>query len=695
MRSFPPLVAWLRSLGSRKRRTVGAWLAALMAVLAALCAFKATYLPWLPARGDALYDLIVARHLLAGEGFRTNLMPLGALGVLERAGHVGEMPWPSVHKFVASQVRVAIHLAVLRDPLVTLVAASLTPYIALTAVFFFTLRRWLSSNVLAFVFAATLLTLNELAYFALSGLSITADSLLFFVIVVLMLSAHKSAAAAGGLGAALTIAVLHRYSLAVLVPFCVLGVAWSAGIRRAAMVAVPSGVILGGFVAWSKWRFGLTFPSYLGESLLLHRTQYLPSDPWYVFAWPSAREVVLRDPGTFVAKFMVSMRLVRDILAANPLELGRNVVLVGLAIAGGRHLSRAGRPVKRVVVTVTLFSLAFSVVQLTLGAALWYLDYLVPPLWALAALGVVVLVRWLKRRVRHLHARGPRVAVYAACAIVLVAPEVAKASAEHAWLTAAKPTCAPDQLCNAAEVVPVVRNAVDRRMVMMGGTLPWELAAETPATVIPMLPRPEDLIDLRAKGVTIDAVFVPSAPIFAGNGDRPEEWYKWRRISRSGPDRFFDYALRHRFSDGALLYVRDPSLDPTTPIPECLPGSIDLRRPADMLALSNDFAYWETYEDRAWSWLREKTGRVRLEICDTPTASRLTVVHMGTANNGMELFLNGASIGRSQWVEEGWHESSFTIPPSVLRRGTNELVVEADHLSALGISVAIERVLLE
>lgn len=666
-----------------------------MAVLAALCAFKASYLPWLPARGDALYDLVVARHLLAGEGFRTNLMPLGGLGVLERAGHIGELPWPSVHKFVASQVRVAIHLAVLRDPLVTLVAASLSPYVALTLVFFFTLRRWLSSNALAFVFAATLLTLNELAYFALSGLSITADSLLFFVVVLLMLSAHKKDAAAAGLGAALTIAVLHRYSLAILVPFCVLGVAWSAGLRRAAMVALPSAVVLGGFVAWSKWRFGLTFPSYLGESLLLHRTRYLPSDPWYVLAWPSAREVVLRDPGTFVAKFMVSMRLVRDILAAGPLELMRNVVLVGLAVAGGRHLSRAGRPVKRVVVTITLFSLAFCVVQLTLGAALWYLDYLVPPLWALGALGVVVLVRRLKRRVPALRARGPRVAMYAACAIVLVAPEVAKAAAERAWLTAAKPTCTVDQLCNREEVVPVVRSAVERRTVLMGGTLPWELAAETPASVIPMLPRPEDLVDLRAKGLTVDAVFVPSSPVFAGNGDRPEEWYKWRRISRAAPERFFDYALRHRFSDGALLYVRDPALDPTTPIPECLPDTIDLRRPADMLALSNEFAYWETYEDRAWSWLREKTGRVRLEICDAPTASRLTVVHMGTANNGMELFLNGTSLGRSQWAEDGWHESSFNIPPSTLRRGPNELVVTADHVSALGISVAVERITLE
>jgi hypothetical protein len=666
-----------------------------MTVLAALCAFKASYLPWLPARGDALYDLIVARHLLAGEGFRTNLMPLGALGVLQRAGHVGEMPWPSVHKFVASQVRVAIHLVVLRDPLVTLVAASISPYVALTATLFFTLRRWLSSNALAFVFAATFLSLNELAYFALSGLSITADSLLFFLIVLLMLSAHKSAAAAGGLGAALTIAVLHRYSLSILVPFCVLGVAWSAGLRRAAIVALPCSVVLGGFVAWSKWRFGLTFPSYLGESLLLHRTRYLPSDPWYVFAWPSAREVVFRDPGTFVAKFMVSMRLVRDILAAGPIELVRNIVLVGLAVAGGRHLARAGRPVKRVVVTLTVFSLAFCVVQLSLGAALWYLDYLVPPLWALAALGVVVVVRKLGRRVRQLRALGARVAAYATCAIVLIAPEVAKASSEHAWLTAAKLPCLVDQLCNREEVVPVVRSAVDRRTVLMGGTLPWELAAETPATVIPMLPRPEDLIELRAKGVTVDAVFVPSAPVFAGNGDRPEEWYKWRRISRASPARFFDYALRHRFSDGALLYVRDPALDASAPIPECLSGAIDVRHPVDMLALSNDFAYWETYEDRAWSWLRGKTGRVRIEICDDSSASRLTVVHMGTANNGMELFLNGTSIGRAQWAHDGWHNSSFTIPPSLLRRGANELVITADHVSPLGISVAIERITLE
>src|SRR4051812_798917 len=48
--------------------------------------------PVLFARGDAIYDATVAREMRAGHGLRTNLMPLGGLGVLIRQGHQNENP---------------------------------------------------------------------------------------------------------------------------------------------------------------------------------------------------------------------------------------------------------------------------------------------------------------------------------------------------------------------------------------------------------------------------------------------------------------------------------------------------------------------------------------------------------------------------------------------------------------------------
>lgn len=79
--------------------------------------------------GDALYDAIVARQLLRGEGYTTLVAPLGMLRYLDSLGLGTAPPWLSLHKFPLSALRVAVvfWLAGVRDSSVVLASAVFHP----------------------------------------------------------------------------------------------------------------------------------------------------------------------------------------------------------------------------------------------------------------------------------------------------------------------------------------------------------------------------------------------------------------------------------------------------------------------------------------------------------------------------------------------------------------------------------------
>jgi hypothetical protein len=676
----------MRRSGSKWQ--IAAWLTGLALVLVVVCLIRQSYSPDLPARGDALYDYIVAKQILQGRGLRTNLMPLGGLRVLDRAGLAAELPWPSVHKFVGSQWRVAASLLVFRKPVPALLASSLVPYGGLLATVFLVLRKCLASSPLAFVFAAGFIGFNIVLRFALSGLNITGDALLFLFVFLGMLYVRERPWVPAALGVTVGVSVLHRYSMSLLVPFCVLGVAWSGGLRRALHVAVPSVTIVGAFMLWSRLRFGLTFPSYLGEAMLLHRTPYLEQDPWYVLDWPNPNGLVRSNPEPFVRKWLLDAKLAYPILAPSAWGVARNLAFVALAAIGVRQATRESVSQRRVLIALGAFAVLFLVAQLALSNAISYLVFLLAPAWLFVARGVIVVAR-------RARARAP-FQLPLVCGLVvglLLLPEVGTAKDERDWFSrAGQPNCMPDALCNRDEVVAAVRAQVPDGAIVAGGTLPWEIAAGADVNVIPLVPKPDDLLTLREKHVVVDAVFLPAQLVFSGDGVRPDGWLAWRNLQFVRPERFFDFELKTTFQDGSLLYVRNRSLAIEPLPPFCPRGTaLDMRRPSDVVLLSREFGPWEIDKNHAWSWLRTNEGTIRAYHCDDVEPKKIRVGYMTTPQNVLDVTVNGVHVGQVA-PPDGWNETSFSLPPALLRRGENQIrIVLARKTSEWG-TIALERI---
>jgi hypothetical protein len=381
-------------------------------------------------------------------------------------------------------------------------------------------------------------------------------------------------------------------------------------------------------------------------------------------------------------------------LAPNVVECVRNGTLVALFVVGASRVARAGRAISRTLLALAAFVVVFVLAQLTLGNALWYLNFLVAPIWIFAAVGATSILRRLAKRAARLRTARARAVTLGVALALLLVPEVAKARDERTFFTSPAARCLPDNLCNRDEVNDVLRRRVSRDTILMGGHLPWEIASAIDATVIPMLPSPEDLLTLRKRGIVVGALFVPANPRFAGDGARPERWYQWRAVTLVHPERFFDFRLEHVFSDNSLLYVRDSSLDTSAALPTCTPDPpIDLRRPVDLLAFSKEFEWWESYDGRAWTWLHGTSGRVHLQTCADVAPTSIRIVLIGTPNNGVELLLNGVSLGKVTWKEDGWRTVSFPIPPGAFSlSSSNELLFRTDDVNPFSASLAPESI---
>ena len=208
-------------------------------------------------RGDVIYEATVAKHLLAGEGFSTNLMPLGGVRTLLRLGIASADVWPSLHKFVLSQVRIAAFGAVLGVNERALVISSFVPYAALMLLTFAVMLRIDVGRRIAFAFSLALVLFNELLFVGVSGLGLSTDALLFLGTLALGLCVVKRRHLAPWLGVLLAATTPHRYSMAPWVPFV-----HAASPRSGVKTLLSCGLLLGPFIAWSFVRFGMPSPSY-------------------------------------------------------------------------------------------------------------------------------------------------------------------------------------------------------------------------------------------------------------------------------------------------------------------------------------------------------------------------------------------------------------------------------------------------
>lgn len=685
----------VRALFSRMQRRRGDLVTALalVALVVTIAVVRDRYIETMP-RGDVLYEAIVAKSLLAGEGLSTNLMPLGALRTLLRLDLADAPSWPSLHKFVLSQVRIAAFGAVLGIDERTLRISSFVSYVGLVLATFVIMRRLLASRLLAFAFTLVLVSYNELFFVAISGLGLSTDALLFLGTLVLASRVREQPRLAIWVGVVLAATVLHRYSMGAWVPFCVAAVAWSCGYRVAARVLGACLAVLAPFVAWSYARFGMPFPSYLGDALFLHNTRFLPYDPWYCRTWESLATAIAAAPSVFVAKAGVNARLVLHDLGAGPAVALRNVGIVVLGVLGVRRLFRTHTGAAHLAVAGLVFAAAFTAYHLFCGFSSWYFQFLVPPALLLAASGAKELVSLAGDRRRLAERAAPAVA------LALALPNLADAYGEYQWFRVLGPKavraerdCAKGARCVSDDVIAHLRDAYagSHKLVMAGNT-PWELAFELPHRFIPVLEAPEDLLRLREHRLVPDLLVVPPDLTFAGHGARPPGWRRWKALVDAHPPRFVDYELRHVFPDGGVLYERNPTLDVSGPIALCAPEiRMDLRRRGDFIHFESGFETVDEYEGRAWTWMRAEHGTIAFvpPCAARESGARLRVAYAPAASHPVRVRVGGHDVGTLAADAFAWQEAELFVPPEAFVAEETRLELISD-LPDKGI--AIERI---
>ena len=624
-------------------------IALLLVALGVVSAFRLTRLPESMGRGDALYDAVVAQEIIHGNGFSTRLMPLGGLGALMQHHRAATPPWPSVHKFVLSQVRVALFLPLFSSINQALVAASLVPFAALAVLLFLLLQQHLFSVGGAFIASVFFVALDPLSRFAVSGLNITGDALLFVLACVLV--TRRRAATAGVVTALL---VLHRYSMIVFVPFALWAALRLAGRRSAMRMAVAALTVLVPFFVWSVIRTGMLFPSYLGSSLLLHRTPFLESDPWYLHTWPSATAAVAHAPGVFVAKWFRNAGECLRQVAGTPWQLARALAVGALAIVGIRALARG--EARRWLFPLLAFLACFIGAQFLLSRASWYFAFLTPLVWLLACAGLQQLTKTATRQV-------VRAAVFAGAVVVLTSPELGADLYRYRH----PPVPAPDELATRTEILTFL-GSYDRSVVM-GGNRPWELAPDSNLPIVALAESPNVLPALRDAGFAPDLLYLPTDLRFAGDGAPPHGWIVWNELVREHPEHFDQYALAHTFSDGALAYVKLAGAASFCPSS----AGIDLIRPGDAIHLSSEFRYLETDGARGWSWLGGANGAVTLWLCSGASKAQLRIRTIARTSARVSV---GGKLAGTISPHADWMEQAFDVDPP--RDGNYVIRFEAD-----------------
>lgn len=654
-------------------------------------------------RGDVVYDAIVARHLLAGQGFATNLMPLGGLRALMARGLADQTPWPSAHKFVLAQARLVPFVAAFDDAHEGARVASVLAFLALALVVHRAMREVLADlRAYALPLTVAFVALHAQAMSAVDGVSFPTDALLATATVWLWIRADTDRRALA-LGAMLGVLTLHRYSFALAIPVAVAATAHGQaslreGARRAGAVAVGAGLLVGPLVVSSLWRLGMVFPSYLGSSLLIHRTRLLEIDPWFTRRWPELWQARSSLPSVLGEKLVVNASTIFGTWVRSPSALAETVVVGALASLGAWSLATRPEPQRRALSWIAALAALFTVAQVQLAFSYAYLLVLLPAIWVLAAAG-------LGRAAALVDTRAPRWSKRAAAAIAVavvavVAWEEGSRHAQEAGLArfaGSDATCGYYVMCAREEITTYLdehKGAPEE--IVSGGTFPWEIAEAIDARVVPLLESPHELDALASDGLTIDRVLVPKHLTAAGVGAVPPDWLLWHALGARAPDRVGAYAIERRFHDGSLLYRRSSEARAlAAPIAPCaLDEPVDLADAGETIHLGPTFRFREASDVRGWAWALGRHAAVRVVSCRT---GRPRTFHLeaftATTDGALTVTLNGhalAPISLEELTTSEPFEHEQAVSDEWVRDGVNVVTLEAQQ-GPSGLSVAVSR----
>jgi len=530
--------------------------ALVMAATAGALAYRWSASPEFLARGDAVYDWNVARHLIRGEGFSTSLLPLFTVQDLAGRNLLGRDPWPSPFKFAGSQVRVAAFLLAFGDSARSVKLAAVVPYLALCLVVFVLLLGLGLPPLAAALAASAFSGFGRLADFSVAGLGYSGDALLFTVAAVAMARADAPRRGwVAGLVAGVTAALLvvHRYSFIVFAPLPAAFLCWRGGPRtperrRAALAAAAgAATLLVPFMVHSWLDFGRLLPSGQGWALALQGTPYLPYEPWYLLDLPSVDAVLRADPGAFAAKVL---RGAANLATGNPEPLVPFQFAVLLLAGWG--VVRSG---SRAAGWLAAFVAVQTAAQLPIQPGARYDLYAVPLVFVAAVHGWHDLLRrWWPAR-----CKAVLLGSLAAAAVATQAVNVTtcRRLVQAGWRTDCR--LQPDALCDRAEVAAWVNRSLPAGAVILGGDRPWDLAMDTRTRVLPLTPFVADVDRLERQGLVVDAIYIPADLGYSGDGRRLPSWLEWYCARDEDGGWLLPHFHRaHVFEDGGVVLVRRP-----------------------------------------------------------------------------------------------------------------------------------------
>lgn len=547
------------------------------AATAGALAYRWSATPEFLARGDALYDWNVARHLIHGEGFSTSLLPLFTVADLADRNLLGRDPWPSPFKFAGSQARVAAFLLAFGDSARSVKLAAVIPYLALCLVVYGLLLRLGLSPLAAALAAAAFHGFGRLADFSVAGLGYSGDALLFTVAAVAMARAdglRRGWAAGLAAGVAAALLVVHRYSFICFAPFPAAFLWWAGGPgrradRRPAALAAAGGaaMILVPFMVRSWLEFGRLLPSGQGWALAVQGTAYLPYEPWYLLDLPSVGAVLHADPGALVAKLL---RGAANLASGTPESLVPWPYAVLLLAAWGTVRSGA-----RAAGWLAAFVVVQTMLQLPIQPGARYDLYAVPLMFVAGILG------WHDALRRWWPARFGMVLTGSLVAAAIAAQTVNITTCRRLLQAGWRADCRlqHDALCDRADVAAWVNRSLPPGAVMLGGDRPWDLALETRARVLPLTPLVADVDRLDRLGLPVDAIYLPADLGYSGDGRRLPSWLEWYHArDEDGGWLLPRFGRAHVFSDGGVMLVRRPgAARSTTPDEPAILGRLTTR----------------------------------------------------------------------------------------------------------------------
>ncbi len=515
-------------------------------------------------RGDAIYEGIVAQEILKGHGFATRLMPLGAFHGQESLFDLNNQPnWPSQHKFLGSQLRIAILASILNY--------QFTPEFLRNASYLFTC---LTILIVVFILSsklpypiglvAALFPIFDYRFHQVGtwGTGISTDVFIFLCIYLMAQRHffHPSQIWPALLGLCSGLGICHRYSMVFWLPFWLVVALLPLNYSHASLSKVSKtslyfilgcAVCLAPLFSYSFYHFAKFFPSYLSDALWLHKTHFLPIDPWYTSQWPSLWTSMLNEPIIFVDKFTENLRAFISLL-------DEKMLLMIFLFTVGSFTSIRRNPLSILCIIYFAIWLAQS---LALSSTPEYHFFILPILWLVMGLGLEKTVSILEHQEGMeflVKLRAPNVKLlYIVIFTILLSgfmTELNTLSQYSSWKKA-------DQIENSEEIITYINSLnLPPSSVVIGGDRPWEIALETQVRVIPLPARISEIDYLKNQGLSISHILIPYDVGYFGDGGVPEDLSAWRSMVIRKVSDISGYSLKHIFMNGSILLSRDVTL---------------------------------------------------------------------------------------------------------------------------------------